>query len=587
MSDNKVVSYSSFKDFLIDVSRPYYGWLIALCLVGVFVSLLNVSEPYVLKILLDGAAAAKQGEYLKSCLIPGIILITLAFGMTFIWRFYNYIMLRTMPGMRAEMVRITTEYLRGQSYSYFQNNLSGAISAKISDLTGNIHDIVNTIFNISRQIITIVLAIGMVSIVNYYFVVIFLIMAIIFMALSLYCAIRIRPFAQSFAEARSLYIGNIVDCFSNVLNMLIFAREKYEAKYLANNIDIAVEKDKSMQFRNMLHATLLGVISWGLNASCILTLLYLGDKGLISVGDFAFIFFISFTVINNIWLIADNLLTVGEKLGVCEQAIQTIYTKYTQKSLPYDHKIIVTKGELSVNNIVFGYEPGKQAIDNVSMSIAGGMKVGLVGYSGAGKSTIVQLITRLFDIDSGEILIDGQNIKDINRQRLRENIAFIPQAPSLFHRSVYDNILYGRVTATPEEIKDAAKKACAHEFISKLPNGYDTVVGERGVKLSGGQQQRISIARAILKDAPILILDEATSSLDSVTEQLIQESLQIAMQNRTVLVIAHRLSTILSMDKIFVMDKGRIVESGTHQELLDADGYYKRLWDTQSGHSII
>lgn len=235
----------------------------------------------------------------------------------------------------------------------------------------------------------------------------------------------------------------------------------------------------------------------------------------------------------------------------------------------------------------YGYKADKVVIDNLSVDIAGGTKTGLVGYSGAGKSTLVQLITKLFDVNSGEILIDGQNIQNINRQRLREKIAFIPQSPSLFHRTIYDNILYGDINASCDDIITAAKKAHAHEFINELLNGYDTIVGERGLKLSGGQRQRIAIARAILKDAPILILDEATSSLDSVTEKLIQESLQIAMQNRTVIVIAHRLSTILSMDKILVMDNGKIIETGTHQDLIKSGGFYKALWDTQSGHGFI
>ncbi|MFO3150635.1 ATP-binding cassette domain-containing protein, partial [Legionella pneumophila serogroup 1] len=226
-------------------------------------------------------------------------------------------------------------------------------------------------------------------------------------------------------------------------------------------------------------------------------------------------------------------------------------------------------------------------IKDLSTHIPGGSKVGLVGYSGAGKSTLVQLIMCLYDVQKGKILIDQQDISTINKQSLRENIAFIPQHPSLFHRTIFENILYGRIGASYEDVINASKKAHAHEFIVNLPQGYDTHVGERGIKLSGGQCQRIAIARAILKDAPILILDEATSSLDSLTEKLIQESLHIAMSNRTVIVIAHRLSTILSMDKILVMDKGKIIEMGNHKQLIDAGGFYNTLWNAQSGHSFI
>ena len=239
------------------------------------------------------------------------------------------------------------------------------------------------------------------------------------------------------------------------------------------------------------------------------------------------------------------------------------------------------------SDVNFNYIKDKKTIADFSLTINGGNKVGLVGFSGAGKSTVVQLMTKLYDIDKGDIIIDGQSIKDINRQSLRENIAFIPQDPSLFHRSIFENIQYGCTAADHNQIIRAAKQAHAHEFISQMPQGYETLVGEKGVKLSGGQRQRIAISRAILKNAPILILDEATSSLDSITEELIKQSLNSAMSNRTVIVIAHRLSTLLSMDTIVVMDQGKIIEQGSHSELITQNGFYKNLWDTQSGHSLI
>jgi len=216
-----------------------------------------------------------------------------------------------------------------------------------------------------------------------------------------------------------------------------------------------------------------------------------------------------------------------------------------------------------------------------------GQKVGLVGYSGSGKSTFVNLILRLFDVTEGAIKIDGQDIREVTQDSLHEAIAMIPQDPSLFHRSIFENILYGRKDATNEEVIKAAKRAYAHEFIVTLSQGYDTQVGERGVRLSGGQRQRIAIARAILKNAPILILDEATSQLDSVTEIEIQQSLWNLMQHKTSLVIAHRLSTLLSMDRILVFDQGCIVEDGSHQELLDQNGLYKQLWEAQIGGFLV
>ncbi len=319
---------------------------------------------------------------------------------------------------------------------------------------------------------------------------------------------------------------------------------------MADSTELSLKEENKMQFKNMVNASLLGFFAWTLQAISLIVLLFLGNKGLISVGDFAFIFILSITVIDQIWYLTENLLVVGEQVGICENALQTIFTNHMQKINPSDSKLNISHGKISLSKVNFEYNSENIVIQNFNLDIPGGSKVGLVGYSGAGKSTIVQLITKLYDIKSGEIKIDDQNISDINRRRLRETIAFIPQEANLFHRSIKDNILYGKPDASDEELIIASKKAHVHEFITALPKGYDTMVGERGMKLSGGQRQRIAIARAVLKDAPILILDEATSSLDSVTEKLIQQSLEAAMANRTVIVIAHRLSTLLNIGPV-------------------------------------
>ncbi|CZL27072.1 Putative multidrug export ATP-binding/permease protein SAV1866 [Legionella pneumophila] len=575
-----------FRSFFFKVATPYRWWFFAMLLVGIYSSVHNVLQPYVLKIILDAVAHAEKKQFLDVSLKPALLLIILGFVITFIWRLYNYIVLQSLPKIKADIIAATTAYLRDQSYVFFQDHLSGSISAKISDLASNIQNIVNTWFNISRQGLTIILSIAMVGLVSPYFSLIFFVTSIAFIATAYYCSHSIKPYAKAYAEARAKNVGNIVDCFSNVLNMLLFARENYEAHYLEKTTASAVEHDKSMQFKNMLNASLLGGFAWILQGSSILLLLFLGNRGTISVGDFVFIFILAITVIDQIWFLTESLLVVGEQAGQCQQAIDTIFTEHYQKPNPKAPPLKITHGEIIIEHVHFRYK-SDDIIKDLSTHIPGGYKVGLVGYSGAGKSTLVQLIMRLYDVQHGKILIDQQDISTTNRQSLRENVAFIPQHPSLFHRTVYENILYGRIDASYEDVINSSKKAHAHEFIINLPQGYDTPVGERGIKLSGGQCQRIAIARAILKDAPILILDEATSSLDSLTEKLIQESLQIAMSNRTVIVIAHRLSTILSMDNILVMDNGKIIEIGNHKQLIDAGGFYKTLWDAQSGHSFI
>jgi ATP-binding cassette subfamily B protein len=253
------------------------------------------------------------------------------------------------------------------------------------------------------------------------------------------------------------------------------------------------------------------------------------------------------------------------------------------QDMPGAKDLVVRKGEIVFSQVHFRYKNAEPLFENKSVTIEPGQKVGLVGYSGGGKTTFVNLILRLYDVTGGHILIDGQDIKEVTMDSLRTNIGMIPQEPTLFHRSLMENIRYGYLDATDEEVIAASKQAHAHEFIEKLPKGYHSLVGERGVKLSGGQRQRIAIARAILKDAPILLLDEATSQLDSITEKYIQNALWQLMKEKTTIVIAHRLSTLLNMDRILVFDNGKIIEDGNHQELLAKGGHYKALWDAQVG----
>ncbi|WCR53121.1 MAG: Putative multidrug export ATP-binding/permease protein [Wolbachia endosymbiont of Ctenocephalides orientis wCori] len=307
------------------------------------------------------------------------------------------------------------------------------------------------------------------------------------------------------------------------------------------------------------------------------------QQGTITVGDFALVMGINTSIVGFLWVLTRNLarfIRLWEKITEGLQAILVI--PEIQDKLGAQ-PLIMQKGEIKFDKVHFQYKGTESIFQNKSITIKPGQKVGLVGYSGGGKSTFVNLILRLYDMISRRILIDGQDICDVTQDSLRENIGMIPQDPSLFHRTLMENIRYGKVDASDDELIEAAKRAHAHEFISKLPQGYDSLVGERGVKLSGGQRQRIAIARAILKNAPILILYEATSQLDSITEINIQKSLWKLMQNKTTIVIAHRLSTLLHMDRILVFDQGRIVEDGTHLKLLDKNGMYKTLWDAQVG----
>ncbi|MCB9336254.1 MAG: ABC transporter ATP-binding protein [Flavobacteriales bacterium] len=580
--------YTSLRKFILSVFYPYRSYMYGIALIGVYSAIHGAIQPYVLKILLDNAVATiNSPNFFASTFLPALLLIILGAVFAFIWGLYNYFILKSLPNIKADIIKMTTHRLRGQSFEYFQNKLGGALSAKISDLTNNLQELVNSTFNISRQALTIIIAIGMSYVVNPYFALVFFITSIGFIFMAYYCAKSIQPYSGRFAESRSQNSGLIVDCFANIANVMMFARSKYEEKLLNTSSDDMITKDQLMQRKNMINALILSAISSALQIMSIALLLYFGSIGVVTVGDFAFIFILSITVIDQIWFLTENLLSIGEKVGICRRALDTIYTDYQHTPALSGKKIHVRSGEIVFKDLTFNYRNGKVFFSKLNVRVQGKKKIGLVGYSGGGKSSFVNLITRLYDAQGGDILIDGQSIYDVSKESLREHISFIPQDPSLFHRSLLDNIRYGDLNATDEQVIDAAKKAHAHEFISNLSDGYHTLVGERGVKLSGGQRQRIAIARAILKNAPILILDEATSALDSVTEEYIQESLYLAMQDKTVIVIAHRLSTVLAMNEIWVFDKGVIIEQGPHQELLKLGGFYKKLWDVQRGHSFI
>ncbi|MFM8453700.1 MAG: ABC transporter ATP-binding protein, partial [Gammaproteobacteria bacterium] len=351
------------------------------------------------------------------------------------------------------------------------------------------------------------------------------------------------------------------------------------------------QKDRVLQWRFLRFGLIMSGMAFLIQVFSIGLLLSFGAKGLLSPGDFAFIFIVANNLMYQVWFFTETLVKFSEQYGSFKHALEFLTQTPTEpknQNIPLSIQNIipniqVSKGEIVFQEVNFAFSSQEKIFNQKSLIIPGGQKVGIVGYSGSGKSTFVNLITRLLDINhqQGKILIDNQTIHEASLKSLRENIAFIPQDQVLFHRSILENIRYSKLEAPEEEIIHAAQKAHAHDFIMKLPQQYHTLVGERGIKLSGGQKQRIAIARAILKDSPILILDEATSALDSITESLIQKSLNSLMQNKTVIVIAHRLSTIMNLDRILVFHNGMIVEDGTHQELLENNRLYTHLWTMQ------
>lgn len=486
--------------------------------------------------------------------------------------------------IQNNVIRETFDYVHHHSHQFFQDNLSGRISKQITILADNFSQLIH---QHSRQIVR---GIGLLIIslltmyqAHFWFFCGIFTYFLLFSYVSLTYSKKLVSLSGEQASAESVVVGKLVDSLSNAQNVKLFSRLSYEKLYLEGyftNVKIAFRKKE--WFGICLHAGLgFGVVS--MLTFMVVTLLYLRKYNLITIGDIALVLALTFEVAWMLWYTLEEVDKANKAIGKCTQALAFLYTPHIFVDDLKAKNLIISRGNIAFDKVSFHYKGVKPLFQDKSITIASGQKVGLVGYSGGGKSTFVNLILRLYDVSSGRILIDNQDIAFVTQDSLHEQIAMIPQDPSLFHRSLMDNIRYGNIDATNEEVIEAAKRAHAHEFIRKLPEGYESLVGERGIKLSGGQRQRIAIARAILKNAPILILDEATSQLDSVTEIEIQESLWRLMQNKTTLVIAHRLSTLLNMDRILVFNQGRIVEDGTHEELLSKGNLYKTLWDAQVG----
>jgi ATP-binding cassette, subfamily B, multidrug efflux pump len=399
---------------------------------------------------------------------------------------------------------------------------------------------------------------------------------------------RLRTRSRRMSDARSALTGRVVDSYTNILTVKLFARPRDEDEFVRASMDDLTDAHRQQVRMTTLLALCLAV----LNASMVVgtggLAIWLWNDGRIAVGTVAMALPLTWHIAAIAGWVAQNVTTIFENIGVVQEGMRTIAVPRQMPDRPDAVSLHIARGEVRFEGVRFGYGTAKGVLHGIDLAVAPGERVGLVGRSGAGKSTLVNLLLRFYEIESGRILIDGQDIAEVTQESLRAHIAMVTQDTSLLHRSIRDNIRYGRLQASEWEVRRAAAQAHALEFIEGLEDwygrrGFDAHVGERGVKLSAGQRQRIALARVILKDAPILILDEATSALDSEVEAAIQEQLDSLMRGRTVIAIAHRLSTIARMDRLVILDQGRIVEEGTHAQLLARGGTYARLWHRQSG----
>lgn len=560
--------------------KKYKIKMLCFLISGILWGISEISLPYTLKLVID-TISRPESQTTWIWLIVLYCLIRLIHSVNF--RFTEWLMYKVFPNLRTDISSSLFDYISKHSYRYFQNNLGGSIANKIRDMYEGFTNSLETLKEALGVFFILIFTLIFMAFIHPIFAIIMLAWVLAFTTASILFARSIHPIAHDFSESVSSIVGRLVDSISNMSSVIHFGKAADEKRRIRDIVQHSNQKDRDLRWKILKLNIVQDILILILYVCMLSSLSYLYKAGKITIGDFTFIMMSSTMLFHHIRWITRQLMQISRELGKCSQALKIINIPHGITEKENAKPLKVTEGLITIDHIQFQHENADMLFNDLSLSIKPGEKVGLVGFSGSGKTSFTQLILRLFDLNNGDILIDGQNIKDVTLNSIRENIAVIPQDTSLFHRSLMDNIRYPKPEASDNDVYEAARKSLCHEFIDELPKGYNSLVGERGIKLSGGQRQRIAIARAFLKDAPILILDEATSALDSVTERHIQETLYSLMEGRTTIVIAHRLSTLDKMDKIVVFDKGSIVEPGTHSQLLQKQGHYAKLWSLQAG----
>ena len=508
-----------------------------------------------------------------------------------VWTFFaSSVRLQTLQGVFPMRLRWNFHRLMlGQSLGFYQDEFAGRVSAKVMQTALALRDVVMTVADMVVYVLVYFITSGVIlSSFDAWLIVPFVCWMIGFAMIMRFLIPKLGRTAARQADARSLMTGRITDAYSNIATVKLFSHGAREAAYAKQSMEeFMVTVHAQMRLATLLH-TCSFIVNSSLTVGTTALGIWLWYHGQVGVGAVATATAMALRVNGLSQYIMWESARLFENIGTVNDGMATLSKPHTILDKPQALPLKVTRGEIKFEHVDFSYEAGKPLLNGFNLNIKPGEKVGLIGRSGAGKSTIVNLLLRFYEPQSGTISIDGQNVDSVTQESLRAQIGLVTQDTSLLHRSVRDNIIYGRPDATDAEMISAAERAEAADFIPNLSDakgrrGYDAHVGERGVKLSGGQRQRIAIARVMLKDAPILLLDEATSALDSEVEAAIQESLDKMMEGKTVIAIAHRLSTIAAMDRLIVLDKGRIIEEGSHTELLAKQGLYAKLWAHQSG----
>jgi ATP-binding cassette subfamily B multidrug efflux pump len=575
-------------------ARQAKGLFVGLFLAGLAVALLDSMIPF-----FTGRIATLLTTYTPDELFAqswpallGMALVLLV-GRPFVLTMQNLVTNQAINANVANRIRWQNHWhVVRQSWAFFQNDFAGRIANRVMQTGPAIRESLVALLTAIWYILVYgTSALFLLASADAWLMLPILLWFATYLVLLRGFVPRMRDRSKEMSEARSMLTGRIVDSYTNILTVKLFARAHEEDAYVRDAVDF-----HTGQFHASLRLnTLFGFCLSSMNALLITgtgaLALVLWTRGQVAVGTVVMALQLTWQIVNVSGWVAWQVTNIFENVGVIQEGMMTIARPIALTDRSDAPDLVVSRGEIAFEGVRFGYGRERGVIDDLTLKIQPGEKIGLIGRSGAGKSTLVNLLLRFFDVEGGCILIDGQDISRVTQESLRAQISMVTQDTSLLHRSISDNIRYGRPSASEAEIVAAAELAHADEFIGELEDwrgrrGYDAQVGERGVKLSGGQRQRIAIARVILKNAPILLLDEATSALDSEVEAAIQTSLGTLMAGKTVIAIAHRLSTIARMDRLIVLDRGSIVEQGTHGELLRLDGHYASLWRRQSGGFI-
>jgi ATP-binding cassette subfamily B multidrug efflux pump len=579
------------------------GLFVLLFVIELFIALTDSAVPWCIGKIVTLVSKVEPDRFLADTwpwlVAMALLMLVARPGVTFA----RYLVTnQAMAGPFSNLIRWQSHWhVVRQSWAFFQNDFAGRISNRVMQTGPAVREsLVSSVTAVWYIIVYGATAIIMMAAADLWLATPVLVWFAGYVALLVYFVPRMRDRSKITSEARSMLMGRIVDSYTNILTVKLFARPRDEDDYVRDAVEYHTGRMQDGQRLITAFGTILAVLNGALVAGSGAIALVLWRHGKVEVGAIAMVLPLTYQLTAMSRWIAFAVTEIFEEIGVVQEGMLSIAQPLQLTDKEDAEQLVVAKGRIQFEDVRFGYgrvasaEDGRlrpAVLDGFTLHVRPGEKIGLVGRSGAGKSTVVNLLLRFFDLEGGRILIDGEDIAGKTQESLRAQISMVTQDTSLLHRSIRDNIRYGKPQASESDIIHAAQLAHAHEFVVDLEDwrhrkGYDAHVGERGVKLSGGQRQRVAIARVILKDAPILVLDEATSSLDSEVEAAIQTSLDTLMAGKTVIAIAHRLSTIARMDRLVVLDRGRIVEQGTHAELLRLDGHYAALWRRQSGGFI-